>query len=189
MSKFKEGDIVVCVKTNRSDWYAVGKDYTVISYFGNEVAVIDDQGVENQHGISSDDKNLVFVLASEYKKQINSKENSLPKEFKIRIKDKTHSRLVQEWLFERGIKWMAGECKPRHLTKGSLYIVDKEILCVVDGDVFEQENCSEVEFDIITTVTPRIVSTPVETIEIKGKKYNLEDVLKAIEDVNVNALD
>lgn len=103
MSKFKIGEEVVIVKSTRSSyWYA--------DKIGQKFTILDDDPqfnrcpfhVKLEYSRWAEEGDL--VLASEYEKESTSawlKENK----WFIRTGSPEKSKLVQEWLFEHGMKW------------------------------------------------------------------------------------
>lgn len=71
------------------------------------------------------------------------------KNMKIRIKDATHSRMVQEALFEMGCEWQGGAKDVRNDQSKYLYVDDSYITQGSRDYVFDEESSAEVE--LVTT--------------------------------------
>jgi len=89
---------------------------------------------------------------------------------------------IQTWLFENGCKWASGDVGIRYTHRDYLSTGMDNDMFQLDSEIDDkQELTFTVERSV--TLTPVLVEPPVETVELKGKKYDKSELEKALQHI------
>ena len=102
--------------------------------------------------------------------------------FWVGYENEEYSRKVQEYLFTQGVKWRDSKDTVVRYTECSYIFANmkKELTC---GSLkaLEFKNSPFKEVKLVETVSYSLEEVK-ETVSIRGVEYNVDDVLKALED-------
>lgn len=179
MTKFKTGDTVVRTigfSGNDDGFMEVGSKYTVVGYINESMLLV----VGSKHEYND----LTFELVEE---------KPVFKNMKFRVNSPEHSKEIQEALFEMGYKWYGQEVAEMIDSEYSEYSF---MYSYEDGTITHSpkhymfmENTHSQEYTVETTKSYKLIpvvtkvtveSSKPETIEIDGKTYDKEAVLKRL---------
>jgi hypothetical protein len=106
------------------------------------------------------------------------------KNMKFRVSSPEHSKEIQEALFEMGYKWFSGGEVVLHTEYNFLYTCDDGFITYRNVERNFKEKIENKEHSLVTTKSYKIIPKP-ETIEIDGKTYDKEAVLKRLAELEV----
>ena len=144
MSVFKKGDKVRRINMPFDTRMAIGYEGTVTKVSSKSKWI----SVDN-HTVRGYSTPYMSIYFEHIKTEETQMTTPVLKNMKIRIKDATHSRMVQEALFEMGCEWQGGAKDVRNDQSKYLYVDDSYITQGSRDYVFDEESSAEVE--LVTT--------------------------------------
>lgn len=179
-NKFSVGDKVVCISSDRcTEKYGLyrGREYSI--------SKIDRHGYVGLQELDQGSTEWLvdrFELVEQKEKEMtfkNMKFDVAAIAKQLNVEHEEASRIIQEALFERGHVWAAGYGKRvQDQSKKFLYLADNEI-CHGDNYQYFEEDESTL-FTIKPTYTIVEAEEQQEVVELNGKKYNKQELEKAL---------